>query len=571
MRYLLSQFESIPQEAIDLLARHGIMETDKLLEQAALPKQRRLLAQKVKIKTIDLTDWASMADLVRVKGVTPGLAELLVKSKIARNVQMLAETTHDSIGSFSKTEASLIHHKTTARLPSRKRLLSISEEAAELRPRLQLAESGKDKFFRQEVITRLNKERVQSNRISRALIGLTVLAAGILFTIFRVYFNQLMRAKIIPGDEINKLAVEIAQITMQVVSSSLLLVIAILMVMLVGLYFFYNWISHLQNVWGALWLFDHPQHRKFYSAIKSINLSREVQGLWWAVGIFALIVIGLVLVGSNLITQDLSLEDTAKRMSSLVVGGGILLGIATSIPVLRFYLLEFKNHYDFASIQRYMIFYLSKIILIPPMVVILTQIAMPMSFMLHQHIYLSSIVPSARQKYIEIRTEVVNLETKNAEEEDRRTNLLRALDEEVVFKLDSLGAVLTDTDSSVVDFYIPAALNMVVWLALTAYLLLFVVPYLILGGWRRGLFYILILITSFNLENALSNYSPTWFSLPQNSISSLLTVAFFVFANALFFDWVFTTLTERAKICPACENSLTPDAYYCSNCGFVQE
>jgi hypothetical protein len=109
-----------------------------------------------------------------------------------------------------------------------------------------------------------------------------------------------------------------------------------------------------------------------------------------------------------------------------------------------------------------------------------------------------------------------------------------------------------------------------VWLALAAVALLFVLPYLVLGGWRRGVFYMLVLAASFFLEDELQRAAPTWFSLRSRSVAALLIVAFAVFANALFFDWVFETSTERTKVCPGCQAQLDEYDMHCSVCGLVQ-
>ena len=131
--------------------------------------------------------------------------------------------------------------------------------------------------------------------------------------------------------------------------------------------------------------------------------------------------------------------------------------------------------------------------------------------------------------------------------------------------------MVTPQNTSVMDLILPAALNMVVWIALTAMLLLFVVPYLILGGWWRGLFYIFILWISFFLENWLTVISPTWFRLPHGGVIAWLFASVFIFINALFFDWLFDVGTQRKKVCPACKAELDRESLFCSECGFQQE
>ena len=542
-----------------------------MLHASALPKDRKTLADKVKVNDEELINWAGMADLVRVKGIGLILAELMVASGVAGNVQGLVEAMRNPDAARNTLKAYIQENNKSSYLPSRKQLLSISEEAAELRPKLLLGTLESNNSFQKYIISREKEERSHSRRISLSIIGFLLLAIGILYGLSRVYLNNWINGKIIPGDPLNQLSVEITQIMFGVSNSSLLLIVGILFAFLISLYFIYDRISYFLDTRVVLWLFNHPGHRKFYRAIKSIDLSKQVRGIWWAVGIFAVLALVLVLYAYQLIRLDVSLDALTQRLSPLVIGGGILLGVVTSLPILRFYFKEFKEKNDHPSVQRIMIYYLSKVLSIPLMVVLLTQIAMPVSFGLHRELYLDLIAPRARQELLRKRDEIVKLEIVSPSEESRREQLLLVLDDEILAKLNSFGTVISAEDTSIVDIYIPAALNMVVWTALTAYVLLFVFPYLILDGWKRGIFYILILAISFNLENILSKYSPSWFMLKERSTSSLLMIAFFIFANALFFDWLFDVLTEKKKICPSCGTSLPKESFFCSHCGFVQE
>ncbi|MCJ7701986.1 MAG: hypothetical protein MUO62_10405, partial [Anaerolineales bacterium] len=73
-----------------------------------------------------------------------------------------------------------------------------------------------------------------------------------------------------------------------------------------------------------------------------------------------------------------------------------------------------------------------------------------------------------------------------------------------------------------------------------------------------------------NQPNSTGARTPQWFSLPQGSPQGILTIAFFVFANALFFDWVFDRFTQRTKPCLLCNQILDAKDLFCSTCGHVQ-
>ena len=58
------------------------------------------------------------------------------------------------------------------------------------------------------------------------------------------------------------------------------------------------------------------------------------------------------------------------------------------------------------------------------------------------------------------------------------------------------------------------------------------------------------------VDASTAEHAPVWFSLKPGSVGSLLIVAFVVFANALFFDWLFETLSERNTVGPGCQAQL---------------
>ncbi|MBI2332372.1 MAG: DUF4332 domain-containing protein, partial [Chloroflexi bacterium] len=89
MRYLLEKFPSISASERQALAALGIADTDQLLAAAALPSRREDLARRGGISFERLTRLAGLSDLVRVKGVGPALAEALVDSGMAGNIQQL--------------------------------------------------------------------------------------------------------------------------------------------------------------------------------------------------------------------------------------------------------------------------------------------------------------------------------------------------------------------------------------------------------------------------------------------------------------------------------------------------
>jgi hypothetical protein len=170
------------------------------------------------------------------------------------------------------------------------------------------------------------------------------------------------------------------------------------------------------------------------------------------------------------------------------------------------------------------------------------------------------------------RAEIEALQFEDASQQLRQAEVLKSLDEEILLQLNTYMGVMEEDDVRwVLDLAIPVALNIVAWTVISAYLLLFVVPYLILGGWLRGVFYMLILGISFFTENLLSRYAPDWFRLPPNTAGHLLFVAFFVFANAILFDWIFEVATDTSRPCPSCQALLDGNVLFCQHCGLLQK
>jgi predicted flap endonuclease-1-like 5' DNA nuclease len=69
--------QMIPAAEAQKLKAVGVTTTFQLLERAADPKQRKLLAQQAKVADKTLSDWVQMADIMRIKGVGPDVGRLL--------------------------------------------------------------------------------------------------------------------------------------------------------------------------------------------------------------------------------------------------------------------------------------------------------------------------------------------------------------------------------------------------------------------------------------------------------------------------------------------------------------
>lgn len=575
MRYLLEQFPSISSLERQVLARLEITDTDQLLERAAMPARRESLARQSGISFEQLTRFAGLADLVRVKGIGPLLAETCVDSGAAGNIQQLIEHGKDLAVLRQRLAGHLEKTGARTRCVSLNQLDEMCAEARELRPRLLLQALKPDPQFRRDLFRQAWAERKQSLRLTLGMFA-AVLVPIASMGLFAHFLAQMRISEAFsPYADLNQTYLSIEQTRLELLDRSTLTVTLILLGLLLVLFAVYDLISYLQATWLVVLLFPTASQQEFFNKMNSISIKKQVRMLWWMVALLAVVGCALVAIAMKLMLEDPTGSDNLLygRFAQVIIPGGILMGVVASLPVLNFLLKELpdKKKYSQEHVQRYFVYYMFKVMMLPIMVVLLTQLVLPLALSLHSRIVTEGFVPEARARILEKRQELTSMQSEDADKLAWRDYALAIVDNSTLPAIETLGLVITPDDSSILDVMIPAALNMVVWIALTALLLLFVVPYLILGGWGRGLFYMFILGVSFALENKLTIVAPTWFRLADDSISQGPFIAFFVLINALFFDWLFEVVTNRRKICPACKTELEKNSMFCPECGYQQE
>lgn len=77
MAYRLTRIEGIGAVFAAKLGEAGLATTEDLLEAAARPKGRATLAEKTGISETLILKWANRADLMRVKGISEEISDLL--------------------------------------------------------------------------------------------------------------------------------------------------------------------------------------------------------------------------------------------------------------------------------------------------------------------------------------------------------------------------------------------------------------------------------------------------------------------------------------------------------------
>ena len=133
MAYSITAIAGIGPAMATRLRGLGIRTTERLLEAAKSPKDRKALAEKLGVDEHVVLRWANLTDRMRIKGVREPYAELLkdagvdtVRELKYRNPARLAQ---------AMSEANK-KHKRVQLLPSERRVTAWIEAAKKLEPKI---------------------------------------------------------------------------------------------------------------------------------------------------------------------------------------------------------------------------------------------------------------------------------------------------------------------------------------------------------------------------------------------------------------------------------------------------
>ncbi|NPV77495.1 MAG: DUF4332 domain-containing protein [Anaerolineae bacterium] len=590
MHYPLSSFASIPPQALTALAAESITDSDQLLAHATTPQQRVSLSRKTGISVDEITCWAGMSDLVRIKGIGPVTAERLVLSGIAGSVQQF---TQKFIGNSNKQD------NLTVRLASQQNVLNISgeianslnkylinsncnfsmsaqriaeiaEEAVELRPRLVLPEPDTSPEFKL-MIRETAKESFKRSWKSffsffAILIAATiVMIIGSAFWIYSRVFTSFSSS-----DSMDFLMFQVNWIFGKYMIKNLMIIAAICALSAIFMYSVFMLFSYLLDSKIRLLLFKQQIYQKTYTKIKS-EIGEESRISKWVVSVFAILVVGMVSIFLYSINTDISTYTLFSNLSVQVSSIGIILAGLISAPRALYLITKLRKDKGLnkEGVQRYLVYLLCQFSLIPIVIVAFTGYVLPLSFGFHSLIYRNWLVPPLKSEVQEALQQLKS--DTNMNSAVKRDTYIQRIEEKITpEKLDEFGSIVTSENDEVIELAIPIAKQMIVSLVYTAFILLFLLPYFILRGWGKGIFYIILLAVSFFLENRLQTTAPDWFSLYPNSFLAWVIIGFALLSSALFFDWLYNLVTEKRKFCPECNNELGENALFCSYCGLVQ-
>lgn len=127
--YKIEEIEGIGPVTGEKLRNAGINNTDKLLEAAKTPKQRKALAEASGLQETMVLKFANMADLFRISGVGQEFAQLLEVAGVD-TVAELAQRNADNL--TAKMEQVNEEKKLTRRTPSLKEVEGWVAQSKEL-------------------------------------------------------------------------------------------------------------------------------------------------------------------------------------------------------------------------------------------------------------------------------------------------------------------------------------------------------------------------------------------------------------------------------------------------------
>ena len=133
MSYSLSAIAGIGPAMTARLKALGIRTSEKLLEAAKTPKDRKNLAERLGVDDQQVLRWANLTDRMRIKGVREPYAELLKDA----GVDTVKELKYRNPGRLAERMASAnSKHKRVQLLPSEKRIGRWIEAAKRLEQKI---------------------------------------------------------------------------------------------------------------------------------------------------------------------------------------------------------------------------------------------------------------------------------------------------------------------------------------------------------------------------------------------------------------------------------------------------
>jgi hypothetical protein len=590
----------MPPATVAALEAHGITDTTALLEAARLPGRRTDLASGLGIDPEEFDIWVSVADLARVTALSPGNATLVARAGIARNLQEFVSALPDPGAAAWSDPLALDHgpdettlqvierlteyatvHGLDAHVPWPHDLVQAAGEARNLVPKLVLRDVGLD----HDVAAGLAEIRAKTLRDARrTLIGTTVWLTGL------VAVGLIVSALVMRGFVLRELATVAGAIeaagtdaTPVVVrnlalsfADSATMALSVLLASVIAAYVLIL-TTHTLVVEGWRWLGTRIILRDRTTRLAHLELLRfEAAQLpylarlyrYWLVGMTVLLgALAWVMTATS--PARLTFEQLAVIVVSVLVPVMVLLAF---VPTTRYLLRRSRTHgalspHVVRSLAAYNTFttIIHLGILIGVLQAFPTLLTAPAAW--------ASAVYVDRVETAQERAELALASSMQGSLNDDTGAAVRGWVRDLEARFAMAGTGLGTTIGGIG----PALNRLRAYLTpslLLAAVFAIVLPFLILGGWLRGAFFVLLLAAVSWTEIGAQRYVTAnlfrWFELDETSRMVPLLVGLAVFGNAIVFEWVYELVLERKGTCVDCQADIERGAALCPVCGMRQ-
>lgn len=627
MRYTLDIFSSVTLENSRTLAKEGLFTTDDLLTHLALPHQRKKFSQSTGLPEIDLTRWVGMADLVRVKGMGPKTAELFVLSDIAHNVQEFIDriippptieergktgwemltsgiktfwnrllrksqtppsrpdnwrvrlADRSSIQAASQTLRKRLQSSKPANfpansIPSARKLAEMVEEAQELRPRMVVEELDTNEEFRSDFKKTLLTSRRNLNNKALAITGMFIIFIILIACVMWIEYR--LTPPYTDGELIDSVLYHLNYVTSNFTSYVLVFILCLMIFTYLLVMLLTSWIYQSYSLFVITQIMNNTAHQAFYRRANETPSAKIEKPFIIAIGIMSLGIIFICLYAAFYEYIYRSLDIWSNTWIPALFGIGI--GLALSYSAMAKYTTNVPVHWerDRESYKRLLLLIILSILGSVAIFSFVFIFAFRLSATVYNITLDRFILPSYNTTIQNSCEQVAMQESGNDSSSDTYLSTLHLCNEsikpklasEYIDKLQVVGRIETLLKMGQQGFYWWIN-NLLVWILIAGIIPIFVIPFLSLGGWWRGIFYVFLLFSASQIEDLLSLNLPQWLNLDVNTTQTHLFIWFFILVFALLFDWWYDAATESQKICPACQ-TLIDDNSYCPICGMAQ-
>jgi hypothetical protein len=585
MYYPLGLFKTVNEGQLKKLQAIGVSDTDALLNLTHLPSDRETLARRTGIGVDEITRLASLSDLVRIKGISLRLAELLVESGLVGNVQKFLELTKAGGAAAGQTtnfrpSESPVVKAAVANLVQKLNefakgrgdplvgnllhlLVESAEEALELKPRLVMNSRDDNDDFRKKVFEQWRDE----HRFVWKTNPWYILIIGSIFIIpmLGMFLLFYLRARAVVSNPMDVIFNNYILSTLYFMAASFLIIMIILLLLAALIYSGWRLYSYLMDTHVKVLLFNAKIYQLTYDAIQPDIKKQKI--ISWivmvCVGVFGGWQVWDLIQSSEDFTQFLILFDQRLLLFGILIGAVIVFPTFLKLVSFR------RKDVSKTAIQRFIVFTIVYISALPVILLLGTRFMVPVSLQLHTSIMEKIVNPRFQVITEQAIKSIAGYSTKNDQEEFLKQDYLFKIAEFGEEVPDNLLLISPEIKASIMGQGLRSLNRAILAIFGMAFVFIYLLPYLVYGGIGKGVYYILLLLISLRLDDYLQANSPSWFGTSLNPVVSTIIIYVCLLSSALFFDWLYDYFTDIHKFCPSCSQELGYADQYCGQCGMV--